>query len=397
MDKLLELLAKERPVGTKGNDEIIEILQARLSEMGYAIESLPFECNVWRHGESFMKIDGKEFTIEPSPFSEPFEGARRLLAANSAEELQEIDCKDAILLLSGELTQTPLSPKDYPFYFPEEHEKIITLLESKQPAAIIAVTGETPLHGKKPFPFIEDGNFLIPSANISADVFESIKALLKDETTALITLDSSKVASKSRQLIASKFAESSEDGVKANGKIILAAHMDSKYATPGTLDNAAGLAVLLEVASSIGECAYDIDVVPFNSEEYYGANGELEYLKRLDDEKIALMINIDSPCHKNSKTAVSYYNFSETMRGIADIVMQSSSDIVKGSEWFASCHAAFALRQIPCLVATSSDSSEGGLENIHTMRDSLETVDAALVKSSAKYLADVIAGLSAMA
>lgn len=389
MNDFLGLIAQERPVGTDSNSKIIEMVDARLAGMGYTVKSLPFDCNVWEQGKSTIRIDSKEFCIEPSPFSEPFTGSSLLCIAKTVEDLQEIDCQGAILFLTGEIAQTPLSPKNYPFYYPDEHKNIITLLEQKQPAAIIAVTSQSTLNGKNPFPFLEDGNFLIPSANITQAIYEDIEVLLNGgKKIAELIINSCKKASHSRQLVASK-----KSG-KSKGKIILAAHMDTKYETPGVLDNATGVAVLLEAAINIDASVYDIDIVPFNSEEYYGANGELEYLKMLGDEKIILMINIDSPCHKNSETAMSFYNFNDAMQTMANNIMLSSANVVKGNEWYAGDHALFVFQGTPCLVVTSSDFFDGALEHTHTPKDTLDTIDIELIKSSAKCLVDVVAELS---
>jgi len=389
VNDFLELLIQERPVGTDSNNMVIGMIETKLIEMGYTIKSLPFDCNVWQQGLSLIKIGGKEFTVEPSPFSEPFVGNGQLCTAKTVEALQDIECQGAILILTGEITQAPLSPKNYPFYYPDEHKKIITLLEQKQPAAIIAVTGQSTLNGKNPFSLFEDGNFLIPSANISQGIYENIITFINAGiTTAELTINSRKKTSRSRQIIASKKSN------KSKGKIILSAHMDSKYDTLGALDNATGVAVLLEVAVSIDTSVYDIDVVPFNSEEYYGANGELEYLKLLGAEKIVLMINIDSPCHKNSKTAISFYNFDDTIQAIADKIMLLSAKVVRGSEWYAGDHVPFVFRSIPCLVATSSDFFDGALEYTHTPKDTIETIETELIKYSAKYLVDFISELS---
>lgn len=383
--RFLGEFAKERPVGTENNNAMLDIMQAHLSEMGYVVESLPFGCMVWRQGESTLTIADQTFSVEPSPFSEPFCGERPLCTANTMDELHNLECRDAILLLSGELTKTPLLPKDYPFYYPDEHKEMITLLEQKNPAAIIAVTGATPLNGKNPFPLFEDGNFLIPSANIGADVYTDIERLIHDgQTLVHLNIDSGKVPSRSRQLIASKKAEASK------GKIILAAHMDSKYDTPGALDNAAGVAVLLEAAAGLNAVGYDIDIVPFNSEEYYGANGELEYLKQIEGENIVLMVNIDSPCHKGSETAISFYNFGEEMQSIADKIMENSPRIVKGQEWYAGDHAPFLFRGIPCIAITSSDFFDGALAKTHTPKDTLDTVDETLVADSSEFLVNLI-------
>lgn len=389
MNDILGLLTQERPVGTDSNNKIIEMIEGRLAEMGYTVKSVPFDCNVWEQGKSTIRIGSKEFCIEPSPFSEPFTGSSSLCIAKTMKDLQEVDCQGAILFLTGEVAQVPLSPKNYPFYYPDEHKNIITLLEQKQPTAIIAVTGQSTLNGKNPFPLFEDGNFLIPSANITQAIFEGIEVLLNGGTkTAELTINSCKKASHSRQIVASK-----KSG-KSKGKIILSAHMDTKYETLGALDNATGVAVLLEAAANMDASVYDIDVVPFNSEEYYGANGELEYLKMLGDEKVILMINIDSPCHKNSETAMSFHNFNDAMQAMANSIMLSSTKVVKGNEWYAGDHAPFVFRGTPCLVVTSSDFFNGALEHTHTPKDTLDTVDAEMVKCSAKYLVDVVAEIS---
>lgn len=166
--------------------------------------------------------------------------------------------------------------------------------------------------------------------------------------------------------------------------------MDPKYDTPGELDNAAGVAVLLEAAAGIAVAEYDVEIVPFNSEEYYGASGELEYLGRIDGEAISLMINIDSPCHISSQTAVSFYNFSDDMQAAADEVIDKSCVIVKGDEWYAGDHAPFLFRGVPCMAVTSSNLIEGALEHTHTPRDTAATVDDGLVETSARFLIDVV-------
>lgn len=55
--------------------------------------------------------------------------------------------------------------------------------------------------------------------------------------------------------------------------------MDTKYNIFGALDNAAGIAALLQVAEVLKSEKYDIEIVQFNNEEFCGACGELEYLK----------------------------------------------------------------------------------------------------------------------
>ena len=98
------------------------------------------------------------------------------------------------------------------------------------------------------------------------------------------------------QLIASKKV------ANPKGTIVICAHMDSKYNTDGALDNASGVATMLYAAKSIETDRYDIDIVPFNSEEYYAPQGELIYLKELEKVKKSIAsYNIDTVAHVDLK------------------------------------------------------------------------------------------------
>lgn len=390
ISKVFEIITKERAVGTAANDEIVNFLENKFKYMNYSIKSLPFECTVWEKAKSTLISRNHLFQVEPSPFSEPFKGSGKLIMVKTVKELEDIDCNDVILVLSGKLTESPLQPKDYPFYYPKEHKYLISLLERKKPKAIIAVTGKNPLSGQNPFPIFEDGNFLIPSTNINDQTLSKIEAAGLLGEVVNLTIDSHKRLSKSRQIVALKKA------TKSMGKIVIGAHMDTKYNTPGALDNASGVAVLLQMAEVLKSTAYDIEIVPFNSEEFYGACGEMEYLKLIDNEKdrIKLMINIDSPCHKGAQTAISFHNLSNNISEIINCTIGKSEEIVKGRKWYAGDHAPFIFRGIPCLVVTSSDLFSGGLEYTHTSKDTLDTIDFDMIGHIVRYIIEIIANLS---
>jgi aminopeptidase YwaD len=284
------------------------------------------------------------------------------------------------------LTQTPLQPKNYPFYYPDEHKKLITLLEQKKPKAIIAATEKHPMCGLNPFPIFEDGNFLIPSAYIGMKMFYEIQASTTLNKTAALTIKSTKKSVKSRQLVATKSTDNSKC------KIVLCAHMDSKYNTNGALDNAVGVAVLLETAKRLDAVGFDIEVEPFNGEEYYEASGELQYLKYLEERKdtVALLINFDSPCYSGSKNAVSFYNFCDEDKETAARLLRQYPDIITGSEWYAGDHCAFVFKGISCMAITASDLFGGALEYTHTTKDNMDIVNLELIEQTAEYVADLI-------
>jgi aminopeptidase YwaD len=385
-DELMRMISKERPVGTSSNFKINDYLERQLLDMGYKVESLPFECTVWEKDKSCLILGEKTFEVSASPFSEPFDGKGEIISVQSVDDLLNTDCTGKILLMSGELTQTPLQPKNYPFYYPEEHKRLIDLLEQKKLKAIIAATGKHPMCGLDPFPLFEDGNFMIPTAYLSLQTFDEIQALLSLQKTASLAIRSSKKKVQSRQLVAIKGTGSSTK------KIVLCAHMDSKYGTDGTLDNAVGVAVLLETAKKLSAEDRDIEIVPFNGEEYYEASGELCYLKRLEERKEmpALLINFDSPCYAGSKNAVSFYNFNDKDKEAAVRLLAQYPDVVVGPEWYAGDHCAFIFGGTPCMAFTANDLFGGAVEYTHTSKDTLDIVSPELIEPTAKYAADFI-------
>lgn len=382
---ILKNILKERPVGSENNMDILLYLENLMVKMGYDIKKLPFICTTWETDESCLTLNDRRIKIQASPFSQPFEGSGKLVFAKSLEELETADCQNCILVVGGELVTTPLQPKEYPFYYPDAHKYLIELFERKQPAAIIAATGKHALCGLQPFPLFEDGNFLIPSAYVTEAMFEELQGNDK-EGMAWVSIQSKNKQQNSYQLVSRKRNKSNY------GKIIICAHMDTKYNTQGALDNAVGIAVLIGAAARLAGSDCDIDIVPFNGEEYYEASGEVEYLKYISSgqNEVSLVINIDSPCHAGSKIAVSLYNFDDPAKEVVDHLMQTQNEVVYGPEWYAGDHAAFAFRGIPCMVLTSSDLFEGGLDNTHTMQDTLETVDLSQIELVVNYINKIV-------
>ena len=127
INDIMKNLLKERPVGSKNNMDILLYLEKMMVDMGYAVEKLPFTCTTWETGESYLTLNDKRIEIQASPFSQPFEGSGRLVFVRSLEELETEKCQDCIFVVGGELVTMPLQPKEYPFYYPDEHRCLIEL------------------------------------------------------------------------------------------------------------------------------------------------------------------------------------------------------------------------------------------------------------------------------
>jgi len=382
---LLAKIAKPRPAGSVQNSEITEFIGSYLESLGYGTNKIPFSCKVWESEESFLKIDGKQFTLHVNPHSESFAGKRKAVVAKNLEELERAECKDRILFLAEDLAHEPLQPKNYPFYYPAEHKAIIDCLEAKNPAAIIAVTGRTSMSGLKPFPLIEDGNFHIPVASLDKEIFSEIEGGVH-EKDAELSIASHNYNATAYQLIASKRVPDPK------GTIVICAHMDSKYNTDGALDNASGVAAMLYAAKNIVNNRYNIDIVPFNSEEYYDPLGELIYLNEIEknNREVTLLVNIDTVAHAGSKVAVASFNFNENEQHELDNIMNSCSNIVKGRPWYAGDHSVFVFGGTKCILIYASDLFEGCLSYTHCPKDTTDLVDVKLIENAAGFICKLV-------
>ncbi|HHV28127.1 M28 family metallopeptidase [Acetivibrio mesophilus] len=383
----LRSITQERPVGTSANNTVLDLIENEIYNLGYQIVFLPFSCLVWERDTSALRIDDISYEVFAGPFSNAFEGTAKIMVFDSLNALKKANCKNNIIILTGDIASEPLQPKNYPFFYPEEHESFITLLEEKNPKAIITATGKYSTNYPEPFPLFEDGNFLIPCAYISNTFIKELKQLEHQDVS--LTLNSKNILVNTKQIIASK-----QSHKQSKGKIVICAHMDTKYNTPGALDNGTGVAVLIQIMHKLKDliCDYDIDYVFFNSEEYFGATGELEYLEYIKhrQDKIQLVINIDSPCHFKSKTAISSYNANEKLIYVLESQVLNFDEIIIGEEWYSGNHTMFVFDGIPCIAVTSSNLFDTVSTLAHTPMDTLDHVSPHLITSTADFLAEFV-------
>lgn len=377
-------LAIERPIGSDSNTHILELIKKEFADCNYDLISLPIKCQYWKNGTSSLKQGYFKHELLTSPFSKEFSGRRRLIVCSKIPDLKNSEIKNNILVLKDELTQVPLMPKNFPFYFPDEHQGFYELIEKSDPSCILTLTGKHQMSGLDPYPFFEDGNFNIPSCYASNKLDLEIFDFSKDVE---ITINSDTEERETEQLILQKRGTTDET-------IIICAHMDSKYGTKGALDNASGLYTLLEIAKKLIEIKTkaNIDIVPFNGEEYYGVSGQLKYLHYLkeNETKVKLVINIDSPGYNGSKNALSFYNFEDDT--VSAIVSDSKYDFERGINWYAGDHAMFAFQGIPCITATSSNLFEEAINVTHTQKDILANVDVSLLNLLSGDLINILLG-----
>jgi aminopeptidase YwaD len=388
LDKLCNVI-KERPVGSVGNREAAAFIEAEMARLGWETETPEFEALDWYNGGAVLVAGSETFDVLASPYSLGYSGEAELVSVTTADELSKTDTAGKILFLHGKIAAEQLMPKNFVFFNPDEHKKIIALLEQSGARAIICATGRNAAlaGGVYPFPLIEDGDFDIPSVYMTEE--EGKKLLPFTGKKVMLKSDSQRIKSKGCNVIGRK-------GDIAADKIVVTAHMDAKIGTPGALDNATGVIVLLLLARLLGDYTGDlqIELVAFNGEDYYSVPGQMNYIAVNQDSfnQIMLNINIDGAGYKDGPSALSFYGLPSIIESKAREVLASSKGVIEGRQWPQGDHSIFIQYGRPALAATS----QWFAENIdsqtitHTPEDKPEIVDCQKLIELAETLNNLI-------
>ena len=387
----LRQLAVERPVGTEANRKATGWFFKTAREMECKGKEVSFSCMEWKKEASTVSCGERIFSIAPAPFSLGVEVMAELVRVKSKESLQQMkreDAADRILCLEGELAKEPLMPKDFPFYYPEEHRWLNDTLENLRPAAMLAVTGKHPLTGENPFPLTDDGAFQVPSSAIGKEEAETLFQLASEQKVNL-HIHSERLESTGTQPIISISPKKQQEKVSL---VVIGAHLDTKYDTPGALDNATGVVTLLQLMKHLknGVPGLELLFIPFNGEEHYQVPGQMAALKYLEEHwhRLKLMINLDGLGHPNGRTALSMYNLDAASEDIWKDVMKNHAVMTLGDSWVEGDHSMFAFQGIPCLALTSSELLTEVTPLAHTPADTLDHVAPEQILNTAAFMAE---------
>jgi aminopeptidase YwaD len=386
----LERLCVEIPsrrVGSDGNRAATDFFAATAASFGFQTECPEFACIDWEQEGAHLTANGEVFDAAPSPYALGCDARAPLTVISSADELEAAELAGVIVLLRGEIAKEQVMPKNFPFYNPDEHRRIISLLESKAPRAIITATTRNPeLAGAVyPFPLIEDGDFDIPSVYMTEEEGQR----LARHAGQMVALES-----RARRIPARGCNVVARNTTSAPRRIVLCAHIDSKLNTPGALDNAAGVVTLLLLAELLADYAgkLSIEIVAINGEDYYAASGEKLYLEhnrgKLGD--IVLSVNLDAPGYQQGPTAYSLYECPDSIAGAVRSVFGGYADLCEGEQWYQSDHMVFVQNQVPALAITSEGLMEIETAIAHTPRDRPELVDCAKLVATALALRELL-------
>ena len=383
LNKLCRAIS-DRSVGSEGNRRATRFFERTVSSLGWRTENSELSVIDWRDGGASLRAGNLGFEVYASPYSLGCSVEAPLARISNIDELKEKRVKGKIILLSGEIANEQLMPKNFVFYNPEEHKEIIALLEAKQPAAIITATGRNAslAGGAYPFPLIEDGDFDIPSVYMTDK--EGERLLRLEGMPVILESKSERIPSKAYNITARKGA--------SDDRIVLTAHIDAKKGTPGAIDNATGVVCLLLLAELLSdyEGGKTLEIAALNGEDYYAVPGQMDYIRmnRNSFGNIRLNINIDGAGYREGKTVFSMFDLSSDMREKIDEVMNEFKDITEGIRWPQGDHSIFIQQGCPAIAVSSQWFTEHmeSQEITHTPKDSAEIVDLRKVVEIAQAL-----------
>jgi aminopeptidase YwaD len=376
----------DRAPGTPGNIHATRYFSRVASGLGFSVRNLPLSVIDTQFSEAYIRIGEVQYSLHTGLYSLGVDHSATIVAASTRDELQNCNAQGNILLMHGSLTTEPLMPRNYPFYNPDEHQTLYAQIEQKQPAAIIAITGKHPgLHAaKSPFPLFEDGDFDIP--NLYTDGTTGTSLLQHTGEKAVIFSDAKRVPAISEQPII-------RIGSGTHADIILSAHIDCVKNSPGAIDNAGSVAVLLGTLELLSEKSLSrtIDVVPFNGEDSWAAYGELAYLEEIGSNLPELCINSDGV--GVDRSAWSVYNLQAEHRSILEEVFADKHQFIEGIPWYQGDHAVFAMQGIPSIAFTTERMEELWQTIAHTSFDTMERISFKRLTTLAQQLSEFLVRL----
>ncbi len=378
-----------RCVGSEGNREATRFFERVVRTHNWQVELQEFEAIDWEEQGATLQLGERSFEVLVGPYSLGCDVREELIPVSSIDELEKADIRGKIVFLHGDIAKEQIMPKNFIFYNPEEHKRIIAALEKGAPLAVIGATGRNSgvAGGVYPFPLIEDGDFDVPFAYMTDVEGEQLLRFAGREA-ALI--------SRSRRIPGMGWNVIARKGTGTKDRIVVSAHIDAKKGTPGAIDNATGVTILILLAELLRsyEGEPPIELAAFNGEDYYAVPGQMLYIERMDGrfDEVALNINIDGAGYKEGRSAFSFYGLPAEMEHKVRNVMAGYDGIVEGVQWVQGDHSMFVQNGSPAIAVTSNWFSENMDDQkvTHTPADNLEIVDYTKLVEIAKALSEFI-------
>jgi aminopeptidase YwaD len=359
-----------RPTGSEKNKAAVDYTLGVFQNCGFQTSKQEFDCMDWHNFGAELVIDGQNISAESAEYSLSCDAEADFVCIDTVQSLQNSVLSGKIAILYGDLCKEPLMPKNFEFYNPDEHKQIIALLEEKNPIAIITVISNNE-H------IIQDGDFNIPCAVVSGNTLDVF--MKNAEKKIKLTINTKRIPTKAHNVIATYG--------KGNQTVCFSAHIDTKPITPGALDNASGVSVLLALAETLPQKDYPfkIEIVLLNGEDYYSTPGEVTYMGGLSSD-YNMTVNVDGVGLKGSATSISFYECPKHLETKIMEYAKTANNIERIEPWPMGDHMMFVMYGVPTIAMTA-----GNIFNLlgtitHSPNDNMENIDFDILDDVVRFL-----------
>jgi len=384
-----------RPLGTPGNREAADYIESVLQDAGLSVERQWFPCTDWDEEETLLELDGCRLEGAANWFSPPCDVVGIPVPVGSLDELRRADLARRIGILYGDLTKETLTPKRFRAYNPEHHQQTVRLLEERRPAAFITVSLVTHSLDR----LAKDSDLEIPSATVTPEA--GLELLRHVDEQLHLRIDSVRSPGRSCNVLGVKPSASPR-------RILICAHYDTVLDTPGAVDNASGVGVMLSLAQVLAKrkLGAGLEFAAFNGEDCCGQGSEA-YLRRYGLElgpvpwghrpprsheldPILAVINADGVGQVLGPNTVATMGGSRSFDDLVEgIRAEKHPRVLRTDPWPASDHAAFWSHGVPCVALNS-----GGVANVvHQPSDRIEWASPARLAELVSLMTDVVEAL----
>ena len=379
----------ERRVGGEGNRRATAYAEQVLHALGWQTEATELAVMDWKTDGAELSCGGQSFEVFSSQYSLGCSVKGELAAINSIAQLEQTDINGKLVLLYGEIAAEQIAPKKFPFWNPEEHQHLISVLEKGNPKALLCATtrNAAAAGGVYPFPLFEDGDFDIPSVYMKDTEGEKLLTFVGQQAELI---------SKTERIPESAFNIIGRNSTRTEERVVITAHIDTKIDTPGAIDNGTGVAILLLLAELLQDYsgAHPIDLVMFNGEDYYGAPGQVTYVAQNDGKfgDILFNINIDGAGYKEGPSCFSAFDLPKPIDEALREVLHTAPELVEGLPWYQGDHSVFLQNGCPAIAVSSQWFIENmeSQEITHTPKDNLDIVNYESVAACALGIVELI-------
>ena len=331
-----------RPGGSAANAAAADYVASVFQSAGLAVERQAFDSPAWEELATQLELDGQALPAVANGHSPSCDVAAPGVALGTLAELEAADLAGKIGLLWGELAADPLSAKSW-FLIGEREQPLIALLEAKQPAALITIQ---PRLGELER-LINDPDFRLPSVTVPP---RTGLALLRAAHPALRLRIASRGGPGQAWNVVGRRAGT------GRARLAFCAHYDTAHGTPGALDNAGGVAVLLALAEAMAARApaLGLEFIAFGNEDSV-PEGTAPYMAAHEGElgELLALCNFDGAGHVLDVDTVAVMSPSPAFQALVEEVGAHHPHLAWTEPWPESNHSAFAWRGVPSLAFTS--------------------------------------------